>query len=129
MGAGILCIIIGIIIILLYGDYKKIPNAKKTVGNICAIEWDKEINSDSGRMFYGHIQYFVDGKEYYIKTKDKSKYGYRKGKQIIVKYNSENPSQAIRIHSFTEYLMPLFWIIFGIYAILTTLGLVPSIFS
>ena len=29
VGAGILCIIIGIIIILLYGDYKRIPNAKK----------------------------------------------------------------------------------------------------
>lgn len=43
MGAGILCIIIGLIIIVLYGDYKKIPNSKTTTGNICSTEWDREI--------------------------------------------------------------------------------------
>lgn len=119
VGAGILCIIIGIIIILLYGDYKRIPNAKKTEANVCSVEWDKELD-EGKKFFYANIQYFVEGKEYYIKTKDKKRYGYRNGKKIIVKYNKENPSQAIILHNLTDYIMPMFWIGFGIFAIIST---------
>lgn len=130
MEPGILCIIIGFIMIVLYGDYKKIPNAKKTIGTICASERDKLPSSDGSR-YYGHIQYFVDGKEYYIKTKDKKDYiGYRKGKKYPVKYNSKNPQQAMRIHSLKEYIFgPIFWFVFGTYIILSKLGVVPSIFG
>lgn len=82
VGAGILCIIIGIIIILLYGDYKRIPNAKKTEGNVCSVEWDKELD-EGKKFFYANIQYFVEGKEYYIKTKDKKDMGIEMEKRLL----------------------------------------------
>lgn len=79
-------------------------------------------------MFKGNVVYFVDGKEYYIKTNDKKKYGYRVGKKIMVKYNANSPAEAITMHSFIDYLAPLTFIIFGIYVILATLKILPSIF-
>ena len=121
LGVGILFIIIGIIIILLYGDYKKIPNAKKTKGNVCSIECDKELDKKKN-FSYANIQYLVDGKMYYIKTKYKKIYGYRNGKKIIVKYNSKNPSRAIIMHDLIDYLIPLFCIAFGIFSIISIIS-------
>ena len=120
MSVGILCIIIGIIIILLYGDYKIIPNARKTKGKICLLERDKAPDGEK-RFYYTNVQYFVKGKEYYIKIKCKKRYRYRNGKNIIIKYNNENPTQANIIHNFKDYLIPLFLIGFGIFAIVITI--------
>lgn len=109
---GVLCIIIGIIIILIFGDYKKIPNTRKTIGNKCVKKSVEEINEENKTSDFC-IQYFVNGKEYYIKDNRK----FKKNKKVIIKYNSENPSEAIVIHSFCCYLIPLFFIIFGVFAI------------
>lgn len=118
MYAGILGIIVGIVIILLYGDYKRIPNAKKTEGNVCSIEPEKELVHGK-RFCFTNIQYSVEGKEYYIKIKNKKRYGHRNKKKIIIKYNSKKPSQAIIIHNLTDYILPLFLIGFGIFIIIS----------
>ena len=119
LGAGICSIIVGIIIIIVFGNYKKIPNAKKVKGIICSKEY-KYDSREKIPTFYRNIKYIVDGKEYYIKTKDRSS-NYREGRKIIVKYNSQNPEQAITIHSFNAYIVPLVFILFGIYSISYTL--------
>lgn len=103
MVVGILCLIIGIVIILLYGDYKKIPNAKKTIGNLCFKEKGHELR----------VKYLVDGKEYYIKVK-------KKYKKPVIKYNLKNPNQAMIIHNVKDYLGPLFFIVLGILIICYT---------
>ncbi len=130
MGAGILCILIGIFFIIIRGDYKKIPNSKITKGNICSLEYDSSTGSDL-RGFYAYIQYFVDGKEYYIKTRSKARVGFHKGKKMLVKYNKENPAEAMHIGGFGDYLLgPGIFIILGIYIILSEgLGIFPSIFN
>ena len=130
MGAGILCIGIGIFFIIIAGDYKKIPNSKITKGTICSLEYDSSSGSDL-RGFYAHIQYFVDGKEYYIKTRTKKRVGFHKGMNMLVKYNKDNPAQAMHIQSFGDYLLgPGIFILLGIYMILSEgLGILPSIFG
>ena len=111
------------------GDYKKIPNAKITKGNICATEYAG--SSDGHSRYYAHIQYFVEGKEYYTRTKTTASVGFYKGRKMLVKYNSEDPTQAMHVHSLKDYILgPGIFIIFGIYIILSeVLYILPSIFN
>ena len=112
IGIGILCIFIGGIIILLYGDYKRIPNAKKTKGSIY-LSNQKQLGKGK-ILFYHQIHYFVDSKEYFIQMKGRRRYFFRNPKNITIKYNKENPSQAMVLHNFIDYIIPLLWIGFGI---------------
>lgn len=105
---GLICIVIGIIIILFYGDFKKIPNVVKTEGY--AVK-DNELKST-----YSSIKYLVNGKEYYVQTKYKKRY--KTGKKFTIKYNSKEPSQAIVLHNFKDYIIPLIVIILGIILVL-----------
>lgn len=129
VGAGILSIAIGIIFIIIRGDYKKIPNSQITKGNICSLEYEAGSNHSGG--YYAHIQYFVNGKEFYIKTRTKARVGFYIGKKMFVKYNKENPAEAMHIGGFCDYLLgPGIFIIFGIYIILSEgLGILPQIFN
>lgn len=82
VGAGILCIIIGIIIILLYGDYKRIPNAKKTEGNVCSVEWDKEL--DEGKSFsMPTFSILLKVKNIILKQKTKKDMGIEMEKRLL----------------------------------------------
>lgn len=122
MGAGILCIIIGILFFII--RYKRVPNMKKCKGIIVSTEV-VDIPGERNKC-YGHAQYFVDGKEYYIKTTYAAN-DIHKGKNVVIKYNSKNPEEAIVAYDKGSYIGPLVFIIFGIYAILSTLGVVPAI--
>ncbi|MBQ2836180.1 MAG: hypothetical protein IJE68_05040 [Clostridia bacterium] len=122
MGAGILSIIIGIFFLII--RYKRVPNMKKCKGIIVSTE-AVDIPGERDKR-YGHAQYFIDGNEYYIKTTYASNDIY-KGKSVVIKYNSRKPEEAIVAYDKCSYIGPLVFIIFGVYAILSTLGIIPAI--
>lgn len=98
--------------------FKKVPNMKKCKGTIVATE---VVNVPNERnKVYGQVQYFVDGTEYCIKTNYASM-GLHKGKKINVKYNSENPKEAIVVSNKGIYMGALIFICFGIYVVCSTI--------
>ncbi len=125
MGAGIASIIVAIFTLFVGGAFKKVPNQKKTKGIIHSIEfaeYDRGSTSDDRghNMYYYHIQYMVNGKEYLLKTKSTSSVTDVVGKKRTVKYNNNNPEQAIECPSNFIYVFASAFFIFGLYAILST---------
>lgn len=128
MGAGITSIIVGILILILFGAFKRVPNQKRTKGEIHSNEFshfENDIDGGGSNQYYFYVQYFVDGKEYLLKSKYTSNY-MKMGKKITVKYNSKKPEEAIVVGK-GIYAGALIFICLGIYAILSTLGVIPAI--
>lgn len=125
MGAGIVCIIVAIFALFVAGAFKKVPNQVKTEGVIHSIEfagYSRDSLDDTGRNMYRYyIQYIVDGKEYLLKTKMTSSKTNVVGKKRIVKYNKNNPEQAIASPDKGIYLFVCVFLAFGIYAICSSL--------
>lgn len=124
MGAGILCICIGIIVLLFSFKPFKIKNAVYVKGEVCAREYHHEPR-DEHNLYYITIRYFVDGIEHYSKNKFRQTY-IEDGKKILLKYNKENPDECIIIPKGIVF-GALIFIVFGVYAILSTLGVIPAV--
>lgn len=123
MGAGILCICIGTIILLFSFKPFKIKNAVYLKGEVCAREYHHEFDNKMP-SYYITVRYFVNGIEYYSKSKFRQSY-IKDGKKILLKYNQNNPNECIIIPKKIIFGSFIF-ISFGIYAILSTLNIMPS---
>lgn len=122
MGGGITAILVGIFILIIFGVFKKVPNQKKIKGIIHSNEFshfEHDIDGDGNNLYYFYVQYFVNGKEYLLKSKHTSK-PKKIGKKITVKYNSKQPEQAIVLEK-NVYTGALIFICFGIYVICSTI--------
>jgi len=126
MGAGILCIFIGMVILLFNFKPFQIKNASYIKGEVCANEYHYE-PGDKKKLYYITIRYFVNGTEYYSKSKFRQTY-IKDGKKILLKYNQDNPNECIIIPKGIIYASFIF-ILFGIYAILSTLGVISDFLS
>lgn len=122
VGAGITAILIGIFSLIVFGAFKRVPNQKKVKGIIYSNEFshfEKDIDGGGKNLYHFFVQYFVDGKEYLLKSKSTS--GPKKvGKRITVKYDSKHPEKAI-VEGKGVYIVALIFICFGIYAIYSTI--------
>jgi len=125
MGAGIVCIVISLFILVLAGTFKRVPNQKKVEGIIHSVEfagYDHDVTENKGHnMYYYHIQYVVNGKEYLLKTKSSSSGTDVVGKKRTIKYNKNNPEQAIESPDKKIYIYACIFLAFGIYAIISSL--------
>ena len=125
MGAGIVCIIVAIFALFVAGAFKKVPNQVKTEGVIHSIEYagnsHDPLDNTNRNMYYYYIQYIVNGKEYLLKTKMTNSKSNVVGKKRIVKYNKNNPEQAIASPDKGIYVFVCIFLIFGIYAICSSL--------
>ena len=122
MGAGITAILVGIFILIIFGAFKRVPNQKKVKGVIHSNEFshfERDIDGGGSNQYNFYVQYFVDGKEYLLKSKYTSR-PKKIGKSITVKYNSKQPEEAIVVGK-SVYVGALIFICFGIYAICSTL--------
>ena len=122
MGAGITAILVGIFILIIFGAFKRVPNQKKVKGTIHRNEFshfERDIEGGGSNQYNFYVQYFVDGKEYLLKSKYTSR-PKKIGKSITVKYNSKQPEEAIVVGK-SVYVGALIFICFGIYAICSTL--------
>lgn len=122
MVAGIIIIIaFSILPLIITGAFKRVPNQRKITGTIHSIEfshYDHNFFEDVGsNQYYYYVQYFVDGKEYLLKTKYTSSITNVERKKRIVKYNLKNPKQAIICPDAKIYLFSLTFLIIGIYII------------
>lgn len=122
MGAGILCICIGLIILCFCFKPFQIKNAMYGKGEVCAREYHYE-PGDEINSYYHTIRYFAKGVEYYSKCKFRQGY-IKDGKKILLKYSKDNPKEVIIIPKGIIFGAFVF-IIFGIYIILSTLGIIP----
>ena len=59
-----------------------------------ASDFEKDIDGGGANLYYFYVQYFVEGKEYLLKSKHTSR-PKKIGKSITVKYNSKQPEEAI----------------------------------
>ena len=114
MIAGVSFIIIGIVLVLLCGGYKTIPNAQRTKGSVLLT---KEPPHKQTKPCYTTIRYFVKDQEYRLKVKHIRKYQLANQK-IIVKYNSKNPAQAIIAKNPIVYIVSFLCFCFGIFLII-----------
>lgn len=128
MGAGIVCIIVAIFVLFVGGTFRKVPNQEKTEGIIHSIEFagrsddhDIEYGTGNSNMYYYYIQYMVNGKEYLVKTKIRSSDTDVVGKKRTVKYNKNNPEQAVESPDKGVYIIACILFAFGIYAIFSSL--------
>lgn len=125
MGAGIVCFIVAIFALFIFGAFKRVPNQAKTEGIIDSIEFAEfshDALDNTGRnLYYYYIKYIINGREYLLKTKLKSSITNVIGKKRIIKYNKNNPKQAIVIPDKREYIFACIFFLFGIYAILSSL--------
>lgn len=117
MKVGIVIVIMGFFNLFVHGVFKRVPNQKKVKGEIYSNEFSHyERDEDGGsNLYYFYVRYIVDGKEYSIKSKYTSSYR-RIGSKVIVRYNSENPEDAVIV----DKLIIIFGLIFigiGIYTI------------
>lgn len=122
MGAGITAILVGLFILIIFGAFKRVPNQKKVKGIIHSNEFshfEKDIDGGGANLYYFYVQYFVEGKEYLLKSKHTSR-PKKTGKSITVKYNSKQPEEAIIVGK-SVYIGALIFICFGIYAICSTI--------
>lgn len=123
MGAGIVCICIGIVILLFNFKPNKIKNAVYTKGEVCSQEY-YYIPGDKQNLYYISVRYFINGTEYYAQSKFRQSY-IKDGKKILLKYNKENPKECLLIPK-GSILVALIFILFGLYAILSTLEIISS---
>lgn len=125
MGAGIAIIIcFSIFPLLLTGAFKRVPNQKKVKGIIHSNEfshYDRDIDDGkNNNMYWFYVQYFVDGKEYLLKSKLTSMQK-KIGKSITIKYNQNNPEEAVMCPEKKIYIFSLACFLFGIYVIFSSL--------
>ena len=72
VGAGITAIIVGIFILIVFGAFKRVPNQKKVKGVIHSNKFshfERDIDGGGSKHYNFYVQYFVDGKEYLLKSK------------------------------------------------------------
>ncbi len=124
MGVGISCLGIGIVILLFSFKPFKIKNAVYAKGEVCAREY-QYAPGDESNLYYITIRYFANGIEYYSKSNFRQTY-IKDGKKILLKYNKDNPNECLIIPKRIIF-GSLIFILFGIYAILSTLGVNPAI--
>lgn len=117
MKCGIVCVILGFFMLFVFGVFKKVPNQKKVKGKIYRNEFSHyESDEDGGsNLYYFYVRYIVDGKEYSIKSKYTSSYR-RIGSKVIVRYNSEDPEDAVIVDKMI-IIFGLIFIVIGIYTI------------
>ena len=118
MGAGILCICIGIIILLSSFKPTKVKKASYVKGEVCAREY-QYIPGAERNMYFITVRYFVNSKEYYLKSQFSQSY-IKDGTKILLKYNKQNPEECIIIPRGIMFIAVAF-IAFGIYAIISSL--------
>ncbi len=112
MNAGVVSIIIGFVVLIVFGFFKRVPNQKKVKGVICDNEFSHYESDDGTNMYYYYVRYIVDGKEYLLKSNFTSSYR-RIGSKVIVRYNSENPEEAVIVDMFVV-IFAIVFIVIGI---------------
>lgn len=124
MGAGIVIIIsFTIFPLILAGAFKRVPNQKKVKGMIHSNEFsnfERDIDGGGKNLYHFYVQYFVDGKEYLLKSNFTTSHK-KIGKSITVKYNSKNPEEALVCPAKTIYLFSLAMFLYGMYVIFSSL--------
>lgn len=117
MNVSVVSIIMGFIVLIVFGFFKRVPNQKKVKGKIYSNEFSHYESDDDGgsNMYYFYVRYIVDGKEYSIRSKYTSSYR-RIGSKVIVRYNSEDPEEAVIVDKMI-IIFGLIFIVFGIYTI------------
>ena len=123
MFEGMFIIVVSIFLLWGFGAFRKVPNQAKTKGIIEGMKFE-EYSSDGGdtlKMYRFYFKYIVDGKEYMIKSRTLSSNTNSIGKKRTIKYNKENPQQAIE--SIDPFICCLFtfFILVGIYTIYSSL--------
>ena len=109
---GIILIIIALMVGAISGVFSRIPNQKFVTGEIVSIERENTV-SDGRTMYMAHVEYYVNGIPYTIKTKFKSSTFYT-GQKMRIAYNESAPQQAIVRPKVTTYVIMLGFSIAGI---------------
>ena len=112
--AGIIALIIGIIIVIFsVGYYKSNKNKQNTYIETTAIivgYEDCQMDEDIGTRFIA--EYKIDRETYQIKENGCSNAPIKTKKTVKIKYDPNNPSDAVFANDISHYIMPLAGIIF-----------------
>lgn len=122
--AGIVCVVIGIIILASYFKAQKTQTSEATA---TIIRIDSELETDSDgfetRYYYPVVEYTVNGKKYETRLPDSGTTNsttYKEGQTVSIKYNPDNPNELSKKDSKGGLIGGIFFIAFGIIAIIAS---------
>ena len=122
---GIVCIVIGIFIMVTHFTNKAKQTAETTA---TIVRVDSEVETDTDgletRYYYPVIEYAVDEKKYENRLPDSGSSNsteYKIGDSVTISYNPENPNELSKKGSIGGIIGGVFFIVFGIIAIISIL--------
>ena len=90
---GVILIVIALLLGLITGAFRRVPNQGTVMGEIVSLQRERDL--DGGRTRYaGSVEYYVDGKPYYVETASKSS-TFRTGQRMRVAYDRTDPGRAV----------------------------------
>ena len=123
--AGIACIVIGVFSLTTHFSNKKTQTAE-TIATVIRVDSEVEQDTDGfdTRYYYPVIEYEVEGQTYEERLPDSgttNSTAYQIGDKIDIKYNPDDPSKISKSGSISGLIGGIFFIIFGIIALLSVI--------
>ena len=127
--AGIVCIVIGIVIMISYFNAQKTQTAE-TTATIIRIDSEVDTETDSDgfeyktQMYYPVIEYTVDNQKYETRLPDSgssNSTAYKEGQTVEITYNPDNPNEISKKGSKSGLIAGIFFGVFGIIALVASI--------
>jgi len=109
---GLILMAMGLLLGVISGAFRKVPNKKTVVGEIVSLEQEKYAHAGQTK-YWAIVEYCVDGTFYTVKSTSKST-NFHTGQKMRVAYNKACPQQAVVRPGILTYIIVAGFVIAGI---------------